>query len=88
VEIAKCLSEEHIQGSKKYYLVPLKLQVENESDKKRIQQMRETEYAPLDSKKPQYGKISYVVDKKLLIKVARLRDNGYRHEQDSILPWL
>jgi hypothetical protein len=32
--------------------------------------------------------LSYSIDTKLLLKVERLSENGYKNEQDSIMKWL
>ena len=64
INYAACLNEDNKDKTKKYYLVPLKIDKHN------------TE------------KLSYSVDSKLLQKVERLSENGYKHEQDSIMKWL
>lgn len=64
INYEKCLSDENISKTKKYYIVPLKIKKDLIKD-------------DLELKEDQ---IIYEIDKKLLKKVELLSINGYKNE--------
>ena len=56
INYAACLNEDNRDKTKKYYLVPMKIDKNNSE------------------------KLSYSIDSKLLLKVERLSENGYKNE--------
>ena len=73
IDYQKCTSEENIDKTKKYYIVPLKI-VKKQSNSNQIISNDNI--------------IRYEIDVKLLNKVERLSKNGYKNEQESIMQWL
>lgn len=63
INYAECLNEENRDKTKKYYIVPLKIDKGFEG-------------------------LRYQVDSKILEKVEKLSENGYKNEQESIMKWL
>ena len=74
------------ENAKKYFIVPLKLKIENQGQADLYDLLRSVEYNYNDEQ-IKFGTVVYEIDKDLLKKVEKIRTKGYENVQDSILEW-